>query len=1072
MIKFKKQTEILAGLNSTPLALTDLTDATKAHAIADILESQTGPALIITYDENRAGELAAEIRHFSKKEVGLYPAKDIVFYSAEVKSPDIIKKRFSLLHNLNNDSVTILTAEALLTPLSPPEIFKDSVICIKDGDNLPIEDLISRLISLGFERREQVELEGQFALRGGILDIFTPISPLAHRLEFFGDEINSIRAIDILSQRSVEKVDSLIIYPMRELVYGEETLKSALVEIEADYNLARQNFLSQNQKEEANTLEENVGSALERFKSGIFGGIDKYYGYFYPGSTFFDYIPKETLVFFDEPGKIKKTAETACEEFREISGRRLLKGYILSKQSVMFFSYQDILARAEDFSLIFLMNFYSKPDIEPKSLVKVNSKELLSLDKKPVIKNRKKRRKSSYKNAVRIDHFSQLEVGDYIVHDNHGIGLYSGIESITADYVTKDYLKISYANEGRLYVPTVQMDKVQKYIGKEGVRLNRLGGGAWEKAKSRARKTIEILAKDLAMLYAKRNAARGHMYTQDTVWQKEFEEKFPFQETEDQITAIEEVKQDMESEKVMDRLICGDVGFGKTEIALRAAFKAVQDNKQVTFLVPTTILGWQHYLTFAERMENFPVNIEFLSRFRSKKEIGESLERIKNGRADIVIGTHRILSKDVNFKNLGLVIVDEEQRFGVSHKEKLKRLTLNVDVLTLTATPIPRTLHMSLSGLRDISLLREPPTERKTIQTFVLEYDEEFVKAAINRELARGGQIYYLHNRVSNISNVLKKLTDLIPHARISYAHGQMSEIELENVMMDFVERDIDILICTTIIETGLDIPNVNTIIIQDADRMGLAQLHQLRGRVGRSDKIAFAYLMYKKNKVLEEAASKRLQTIRDFTEFGSGFKVALKDLEIRGAGSLLGAEQHGQMGVVGYEMYNRLLEEALAELKGEIPEKKTETSVEIKITAFIPPEYIVGEEQRLDIYKKIAHIQDMEDYYSVMEEIEDRFGTLIKFVQNLLDIALLKALAGNLGIENIIQKEKIIIMYFAPQASIDPYKLTETIMKRKNLFFTAGEVSYMTYKLKDSAGSKDLAALIKILRELKGEEL
>ena len=653
------------------------------------------------------------------------------------------------------------------------------------------------------------------------------------------------------------------------------------------------------------------------------------------------------------------------------------------------------------------------------------------------------------------------------MHDNHGIGIFQGLEKIIVDGINKDYMKISYANGGNLFVPVNQMNLIQKYIGSHGVapKLNKLGGQEWGKAKTKARSAIKILAQDLVALYAKRADAKGFVYSKDTLWQKEFEEGFPFEETEDQLDAIEDVKRDMENGKVMDRLICGDVGYGKTEVAIRAAFKAIQDSKQVAYLVPTTILAQQHYNTFLQRMSGYPIKIGLLSRFRTPKQQKETLEGLKNGIIDIVIGTHRILSKDICFKDLGLIIIDEEQRFGVGHKEKLKSFRENVNVLTLTATPIPRTLHMSLSGIRDMSILEEPPQERYPIQTYVLESNPAFVKEAIHRELARGGQVYYLFNRVQNIAEETLRLQKLVPEAKISYAHGQMTERELENIMSEFIEGQIDVLVCTTIIETGLDISNTNTIIIQDADRMGLSQLYQLRGRVGRSNRMAYAYLMYHRDKVLQETAEKRLQTIREFTEFGSGFKIAMRDLEIRGAGNLLGAEQHGHMEAIGYDMYCRLLESEIQNMKGEPKQEYFETTVDLNINAYIPDFYIKNQQQRMEMYKKIAVISNQSDYYNIQEELEDRYGNLPKSVQSLLDVVLLKAYAHDLGVLSIAQKSNSILLQLKADANIEPELITSLIANGKGKYlFTAGASPYITILMKKEEKESTILSNIKIL--------
>ncbi|MBQ7103821.1 MAG: transcription-repair coupling factor, partial [Anaerotignum sp.] len=684
----------------------------------------------------------------------------------------------------------------------------------------------------------------------------------------------------------------------------------------------------------------------------------------------------------------------------------------------------------------------------------------------------KKRKKKRRKNGAAIESFTDLRIGDHVVHDNHGIGVFRGLEKISVDGVQKDYMKISYRDGGSLFVPVNQMDMVQKYIGTGSAapKLNKLGGQDWAKAKAKARKAVQIMAEDLVNLYAKRSAAKGHEYSEDTVWQREFEENFPFQETDDQLNAIEDVKRDMESSKVMDRLICGDVGYGKTEVAIRAAFKAAQEGKQVAFLVPTTILAQQHFNTFSQRMAGYPMKIELLSRFRTPKQQKESLQNIEKGFSDILIGTHRILSKDVKFKDLGLIIVDEEQRFGVAHKEKLKALRENVDVLTLSATPIPRTLHMSLAGIRDMSLLEEPPQERHPIQTYVMESNPEFIREAIHREISRGGQVYYLYNRVENISEEAFRIQNLVPEANVTYAHGQMSERELERIMGEFIEGEIDVLVCTTIIETGMDISNANTIIIQDADRMGLSQLYQLRGRVGRSNRIAYAYLLYKRDKMLREAAEKRLQTIREFTEFGSGFKIAMRDLEIRGAGNLLGAEQHGHMEAVGYDMYCRLLEEEVQNLKGAAPrEEQFETSVDLNISAYIPDFYIKNQEQRMELYKKIACIHTREEYLDMQDELTDRFGDPPKAVQLLLEVVLVKGEAHGMGITSITQKHGNILLEFRPRPNIDVGRLMEMIGASKGkYFFTAGANPYVTIKPGRGEGDKPLQVVKNFFEALK----
>ncbi|MCL1924773.1 MAG: transcription-repair coupling factor [Defluviitaleaceae bacterium] len=1005
-----------------PLLVTNLNEASKPHAVSHFNNS-----IFITATEERAKQVGNELQKLSEDKTFFYPKKDLVFYSADVRSKDITNKRFECLNSIfKGEQVTIvLSIEALFDRLSPRSVFKKFIQTFKIGEILDVAKLSSILVNIGYERVNKVEAIGQFAIRGGILDFYPPISPLAFRIELFDNEIDSIRTLDPLSQRSIDKCEEAFLFPVRELVYEEE---------------------------------------LPEYSENS----DRYLPFYYEEQvSLFDYLNPNTTVIIDEPNMLMAHAKEILEEYHESVNKRIEDGKMLKKERERLLSIETLLKHASNFNIVLLANFITNiKDFSPKEIFSVDSKIAIELEEKAKASIQKPKRKRKQK-GQKISNFTELKIGDYIVHDNHGVGIYSGIETITTDGVKRDYIKLHYADEGKLFIPTDQLDRVQKYIG-GSAKLHKLGGSLWEKSKKKAKENAEKLAKELAVLYAKRNEAAGFVYTKDTVWQTEFEENFGFEETTDQINAIRDVKEDMESTKIMDRLICGDVGFGKTEVAIRAAFKAVDSGKQVAFLCPTTILAQQHYNTFKERMKDYPIGIELLCRFRSKKEQKESLKNLEAGEADIIIGTHRLLSKDVSFKNLGLVIVDEEQRFGITHKEKLKELTINVDILTLTATPIPRTLHMSLSGIRDISILEEPPIERKTIQTFVLEQDEQFIKTAITRELSRGGQVYYLHNRVVNIEKTVKMIKELVPSAEVAYAHGQMSEVELEDIMFSFINNEIDILICTTIIETGLDIPNVNTIIIEDADKMGLSQLYQLRGRVGRSDRIAYSYLMYKKDKVLNEIAAKRLQTIRDFTEFGAGFKIAMKDLEIRGVGSLLGPEQSGHMAAIGYDMYSRLLEEAVLETRGEVL-NKTETNVDIKLTAYLPTHYIKTEEDRLEIYKKIFHITDREDYNGIWDEMVDRFGDLPKTAQNLLDIAMLKAVSNKAGITSVAQKGKNLVAIFKRDAPISPIKITSVIKENKNILFTAaGEAPYITYKPKaDELTISDVTQFTKIINNL-----
>ncbi len=1131
---FNKLKNYISDKSHTPVLASGVIDTQKAHLIAGLNLEFNNSSMVITNSELKAKEIYNDLKFFMKDKVMLYPAKDVIFYWADVKSLDIIKQRFEIISKiLNGEKITVvLSAEALFDRLVPADIFKEFIFDINTGDQIDINEVCQKLVLMGYERCEMVEGQGQFALRGGILDIFSSVNTHAVRIELWGDEVDSIRILDTVSQRSIENAKSIKIYPMRELVYHNEDVEKAIDNIKSELKAI---------KNKSDQLKISTDEAIEKLSTlRSFSGVEKYFTYFYSEtSTLIDYFDNP-IIFIDEPNRVQEHCKFITNEFVNSIESRIDKGTMLPNQLNMIYTYDDIIVKVENNTSVLMTSLMTTlNDYKPKELVDFQVKAtalvkndmnliaedlgylckndykiiflagghthcermLLDLqerglsavylenidnvqiqqgiiyitrgslshgfeyirDKFAVVsekdafsesKKSKRKQKSKSKDGVAIQNISDLKVGDYVVHENHGIGIFKGIEQIITDGVSKDYIKIGYAKEDVLYVAINQMDMVQKYIGGEATKpkLNRLGGASWEKAKARAKQAAYISAKELVELYAERQKVHGFKYSADTLWQREFEEEFEYDETDDQLTSIAEIKEDMESGKVMDRLLCGDVGFGKTEVAIRAAFKTVQDSKQVAYLVPTTILARQHYMTFAERMENYPIHIEMMSRFRTPKQQKETIENLKTGKTDIVIGTHRILSKDMNFKDLGLVIIDEEQRFGVKHKDKLKELRKNVNVLTLSATPIPRTLHMSMTGIRDMSVLAEPPNERIPIQTYVLDYDPECIKDAIHRELARNGQVYFLHNRVTNIAETTAKLQALVPEARFAFAHGQMSQRELEDIMMDFMDGEIDVLVCTTIIETGLDIPNVNTIIISDADRMGLSQLYQLRGRVGRSTRTSYAYLMYARNKVLNTDAEKRLQTIKEFTEFGSGFRVAMKDLEIRGAGNLLGAEQHGHMDSVGYELYCKLLNEAVMELKGETVVTEFETLIDIKLNAFIPPAYIASEEQKLEMYKKISLISNLDDYYDVQEELEDRYGDIPRAVNNLIDVAYVKAEAHKIGAVNVKQIKDKVLIYFKTDANVSGEKLMKLISESRGriLFTSTGGEPYLTYKLKD----------------------
>ena len=1158
ILDFKKFKKLLHNINNnnTPFLVTGIVDVQKAHIIECLRQVYSNiPTLIITYDELRAKEIYEDIKFFENNCI-YYPSRDILFYNADFRSNDIEKQRICAINEiLNSDKpIVVLSIKALFDKLISKEEFSKHIISIREGSVINVDEFIKELIFMGYERCDITENQGNFSVRGGIIDIFLPIKLNPYRIEFWGDEIESIRIIDVNSQRSINKVESIEIFPAREIIYREEELEKGLSKVIKEMEYCIKKYEKKGNFDEAERLFRHINEDIEKFKEyKLYSNVINYINYFFDNLVnLIDYMPDDTILYYDEPQRIFEYSKNFYLEYIESIKNRIDSGYFLPGQLQTIFDYNEILNFSKKKKEILftsvsvnIKNFYLKDiiNISGKSTLFFGNKidlfceEILKLknlnysiiifagssvkcerfikemkerniecyytennDKEikkgsvVVMKGklsrgfeyseikfavfceseifyklsdkriRKKNKKVSY-----IDNFIDLEIGDYVVHENYGIGIYRGLEKVVIDGISKDYLKISYLDNGSIFVPVNQMNIIQKYIGNNGIspKISKLGSNDWTKAKNKVSEAVKILAKDLVDLYAKRKSSKGYVYSYDTIWQKEFEESFPYEETYDQIIAIEEVKRDMESEKVMDRLICGDVGYGKTEIAIRAAFKAVQDNKQVVYLVPTTILAQQHYNTFCSRMADYPVRIDLLSRFRNINQQKKTIIDIGKGMVDIVIGTHRILSKDVKFKDLGLIIVDEEQRFGVSHKEKLKSMKKNVDVLTLTATPIPRTLHMSLSGIRDMSILEEPPQERKPIQTYVMEYNSEFIRDAINREISRGGQVYYINNRINNIESVTINIQNIVPYANISYIHGQMNEREIENIMNDFINGNIDVLVCTTIIETGLDISNVNTIIIQDADYMGLSQLYQLKGRVGRGNKIAYAYLMYRKDKILNEFAEKRLKTIKEFTELGSGFKIAMRDLEIRGAGNLLGAEQHGHMESVGYDMYCKLLDDAVKNIKGECIIKDFKTNVDININAFIPDFYINDEKQRLEMYKKISFIDSKDDYYDIIDEIEDRYGNIPKATQTLIEIAFIKSEANKKGIIEILEKNSEVSIIFQKNDNFNFKKILNFITENNIYSFIAGDNPTIKIKLNNKKDNSVLIYIKNLLQEI-----
>ena len=1132
------------------IGFSGLSDSSKLH-IAYALTGKFSNKLFITYSDLRAREIYEEY-HFYDRKTCVYPAKDLIFYQADIHGNELTKERVKTLRKIvEGRPVTVVTTfDSLMTPQVPLSVWKAHIMKIQKGGTLDERQIATRLVNMGYEKNYQVEAPGQFSIRGGIIDIFDLTEENPYRIELWGDEIDSIRSFDILSQRSIEKLESVSVYPATELVLSSQDKETGLLEIQKDCKVTAAKFRKLGKPEEATRLEKQVAGFLEQIEFQAGANFDSYIHYFYKYTdSFLDFFDKDnTIVVLDEPARIKEHAGAVELEFKESMMHRMEKGYLLPGQMDILSSAEEVAARmlsgkCLSVAALDMKNPIIKADVKfditAKSISSYNNsfealvKDLERYKKNgyrvillsgsrsragrmaanlqdaglsafftenpmrelkpgeimtyygsvhkgfeyPLIKlvvisesdifaaeKKKRKRKPAYE-GQKIQNFTDLKVGDYVVHEHHGLGIYRGIEKVEVDKVAKDYMKIEYRDGGNLYVLATGFSVIQKYASADAKKpkLNKLGSKEWGNTKSKVRGAVNEVAKDLVQLYAIRQQKEGYPFSKDTVWQKEFEEMFPFEETADQLTAIEDTKKDMESTKIMDRLICGDVGYGKTEVAIRAAFKAVQEGKQVVVLVPTTILAQQHYNTFSQRMKDFPIRVDLLSRFRTGVAAKKTITDLQKGLVDIVIGTHRVLSDDVKFKDLGLLVIDEEQRFGVTHKEKIKKMKENIDVLTLTATPIPRTLHMSLIGIRDMSVLEEAPNDRMPIQTYVMEYNEEMVREAIVRELSRNGQVYYVYNRVNNIADVAAMLEELVPEANVAYAHGQMKETELEKIMLDFIEGEIDVLVSTTIIETGLDIPNVNTMIIHDADNLGLSQLYQLRGRVGRSNRNAYAFLMYKRDRMLKEVAEKRLQAIREFTDLGSGFKIAMRDLEIRGAGNLLGKVQHGHMEAVGYDLYCKMLNEAVKKEKGIETALDFQTTIDLDVDAFIPNEYIMNEYQKLDIYKRIASAISSQECDDMYDEMKDRFGNVPKSAENLLRISRIRLKAHKLYVSEIKGKNGEIRIVMHKDAKIKVENIPVFLQRhRKELSFqAAGTPTFFFKYIKTGIVEKDAENLL-----------
>lgn len=1120
-----------------PIFLSGLSDSQKVHFAYSTRFYTERPILIVTYNDIQLKKIYEDLKFFEDEEILLFPKREVVYYDIDTMNKDMTMDRLSIYTKLYESSAKVIltSIEALMQrTISKNKLF-EKVLQLEVGKEVSLDNLKESLSDLGYERTDMVEGRGQYTVRGGIIDFFPLTTKNPVRVEFWGDEIDSIRFFDVESQRTVEPLKEISVFPAEEYLVNKNDLESIGDEILKAYP--------------------NAISDVEAIKNGNYlTKIDKYFKFFYKEtSNLLDYIGKNTIIFLDEPSRIAQKAQTIEYENKEIIEQYLEKnkiipsyteamtlwddinfelekkniinlertdtmhakrnGYSFNCREVNFFRdsvdifVQEVQEQLEDGKELLILGgtvskargiatmllehgisatFLEKLDINfllPKKVLVIPGNLSEGFEYVDIglvvgvqsIGANKEAVKRSYKPQVFKESkkvvFADLNVGDYIVHSVHGIGQYMGINTLSVDGAKKDYIKLKYKDDGVLYIPTNQLDNIRKYIGSGDTapKLNKLGSKDFAKTKAKVKASLKDIAKGLIELYAKRKQQKGYKFSPDTVWQNQFEEAFPYEETEDQLRCIEEVKKDMESDLPMDRLLCGDVGYGKTEVAIRAAFKAVMDGKQVAYLVPTTVLSEQQFNEFRDRMKDFPVKINVLNRFKSARDKKEILRQLRAGELDIIIGTHRIVQKDIEFKDLGLLIIDEEQRFGVKHKEAIKEFKNNVDVLTMTATPIPRTLHMSIVGIRDMSVIYEPPKNRIPVQTYVLEYDEEVIREAIVKEIGRGGQVFYLYNRVEGIEKKASEISKLVPEARVAFAHGKMEGRELEDIMKAFIDKELDVIVCTTILESGIDIPNANTIIIEDADRLGLSQLYQIRGRVGRSDRNAYAYITYRRNKLLSEASEKRLKAIKEFTEFGSGFKIALRDLEIRGAGNILGPEQHGHMEAVGYEMYCKLLEEAVKEMQGEDVVEEVDTQIDLNITAYIPDTYIENINQKIEAYQDIANISDENEIIDITDELIDRYGELPSECVNLLEIARIKIYARALKVLAIKQTNKNVVIKFSNEEFIMDKVQVLIDLYKGDLMFSTGVTPYLTLKLQSGKDSDILNDVLKLLKIVKG---
>ena len=1111
----KKFQELTKQISKTgPIAISGLVDVEKLHVLAGIFNETKRPMVLVTYNEIQARKLYQDLKKLIKQTY-FFPKKEITSYDYVAQSKEIEYKRIDVLNKMylakqqKEPIIIVTTIEAVMQKMIAKDTLYQNVIDFKVGKTYLLDGIKEKLVGLGYERSDLIENKGQFSIRGGIVDVGLS-EKIGVRIEFWGDEVDSIRFFQISSQRSTEMLKEITIFPAHELIVQD--LSEAVKNIQEKY---------------PEEIED-----IELIKNGDYiSKINKYFNEFYENqASFLDYMSDEYLLLLDEKSKINQRKTNIIEDNNKLIASLVEKEKFVPEaiENISKFEYnfeeKQIIYLEQNDSIKNIQKYYFETreinfhnlqldlllaDIvtyqkNKKKVVllagnEISAKKLCDILKENQINykyereaenvkpgeiivtiggfssgfenydlnlivislqnnfeepvKRKKKLSSTFKDSEKIV-FADLKPGDIVVHQTHGIGQFIGVNTITADGVTKDYIKIKYRNDDILYVPTNSLDSVRKYIGggdNSSPRLNKLGGKEWSATTSKVKKNLEAVAKDLIELYAKRQKIKGFSFSPDTPWQKQFEDSFPYTETDDQLRCIQDVKKDMEKPQPMDRLLCGDVGYGKTEVAIRAAFKAVMDQKQVAYLVPTTILANQQYEEFKTRMQEFAINVELLNRFKTKKEQDEIIKKLKLGEVDVVVGTHRLLSEDVNFKDLGLLIIDEEHRFGVKDKEKIKKLRTNIDVLTMTATPIPRTLHMSIVGVRDMSVIYEPPHNRKPVQTYVLEYDQEVITEAITKEIERGGQVFYLFNQVEGIEKKANEISMLVPEAKVGFAHGKMSGRELEEIMESFINHEINVLVCTTILESGIDIPNANTIIVENADRLGLAQLYQIRGRVGRSDKQAYAYVTYKRDKLLSEVADKRLKAIKEFTEFGSGFKIAMRDLEIRGAGSMLGEMQHGHMEQVGYDTYCKLLDEVIKEMQGIEVVEEQDVQIDLAVSSYIPDNFIENSSQKIEIYQNIALCRTEEELQNVIDEVIDRYGRLPKELENLIDIARIKQLARKANILKIAQRENGIVFYFVKE-KIKPEMVNTLITKYPMLVkFSNAVEPYVTLRIKEN---------------------